>query len=112
MKLPNAEHATVDREKITDYLLNPAHPDNGGKAAFFLMHGFRREEWTTLATAVRRLAESVEVENSVESAHGHKYIINGSIETPTGKTPLVRTVWIVDTGQEVPRLVTAYPRDE
>ena len=32
MKLPNAENAVVEREKIADYLLNPAHPDNGGKA--------------------------------------------------------------------------------
>ena len=27
MKLPNAEHTIVEREKINDYLLNPAHPD-------------------------------------------------------------------------------------
>jgi hypothetical protein len=32
MKLPNADKAIIDREKIADYLLNPAHPDNGGKA--------------------------------------------------------------------------------
>ena len=35
MKLPNAEKAVVERTKITDYLLNAAHPDNGGKAEFF-----------------------------------------------------------------------------
>ena len=29
-KLPHAEKATVEREKIVDYLLNPAHPDNAG----------------------------------------------------------------------------------
>jgi len=34
MKLPNAEQAVIEQEKITDYPLNPAHPDNGGKAAF------------------------------------------------------------------------------
>ena len=27
MKLPNAEQAVVEREKIADYLLNPAHPE-------------------------------------------------------------------------------------
>jgi len=40
MKLPNAERAVVDREKIEEYVLNAAHPDNGGKAAFFLALGF------------------------------------------------------------------------
>ena len=32
MKLPNAHLAIVDQETIVDYLLNPAHPDNGGKS--------------------------------------------------------------------------------
>lgn len=41
MNLPNAERAIVEREKITDYLLDPAHPDNGGKAPFFEHLGFR-----------------------------------------------------------------------
>ena len=72
MKLPNAENAVVEREKIADYLLNPAHPDNGGKAPFFLSHGFRPDHWQTLATAFRRLAETTEVFKSVASAHGQK----------------------------------------
>ena len=45
MKLPNAEQAIVEQAKIVDYLLNPAHPDNGGKVAFFLSLGFNREAW-------------------------------------------------------------------
>jgi hypothetical protein len=42
----------------------------------------------------------------------HKYFLDGQIETPNGKTPLVRTVWIVDLGLDTPRLVTAYPQEE
>jgi len=112
MKLSNGEHAVVEQAKIVDYLLNAAHPDNGGKAAFFLSHGFRQDDWDTLAAALRRLAISVEVEKSVESPHGHKYIATGPLEAPSGKSPSVRTVWIVDAGEDAPRLVTAYPRDE
>ncbi len=112
MKLPNWENAVVDREKITDYLLNPAHPDNGGKASFFLSHGFRPDDWQTLAIAFRRLAEAVEVYKTVASVHGQKYIVDGPVEAPGGKTPKLRTVWIVDSGQTIPRLVTAYPQDE
>lgn len=29
--------------------------------------------------------------------------------TPDGRLPQVRSVWIVDSGKEVARLVTAYP---
>jgi len=49
MKLPSAHLALVDPEKIVDYLLNPAHPDNGGKAAFFVALGFSRDQWQPLA---------------------------------------------------------------
>lgn len=112
MTLPNADFAIVERAKIVEYLLNAAHPDNGGKAAFLLALGFRLEDWATLAAALRQLALNSPVSQSMETMHGKKYIIDGAIETPAGKTPVVRTVWIIDTGSEHPRLVTAYPHDE
>jgi hypothetical protein len=52
MKLPNSHLAIIEREKICEYLLNAAHPDNGGKALFFIALGFSREEWLTLASAL------------------------------------------------------------
>lgn len=112
MKLPNANLALVEREKITEYLLNPENPDNGGKAEFFMDLGFDPNEWETLAHAFRRLATTSSVSRSVESAHGKKYIVDAAIQTPGGKAPVVRTVWIVDSGETLPRLVTAYPHEE
>jgi len=110
MKLPNADKAVVERKKITDYLLNPAHPDNGGKAAFFEGLGFRRREWKTLAKALQALAMRTEVTTSTESPHGRKYVIIGRVASPSGNAAVVQTIWIVDKGQDVARLVTAYPR--
>jgi hypothetical protein len=52
MKLPNAENAVVERGKITEHLLNAAHPENGGKAAFFEALGFHREAPQASAEAV------------------------------------------------------------
>ena len=112
MKLPQADKAVVDQEKITGYLLNAAPPDNGGKAAFFQGLGFKPDDWLQLADAFRRLAESGEVHNSMATPHGHKYIVDGLVESPNGKSPVVRTVWIVDMGFDTPRLVTAYPQNE
>jgi hypothetical protein len=109
MKLPNADQAIVEREKIGDYLLNTEHPDNGGKAAFFLALGFSRDRWQQMAAALRQVAGNCPVSNNVASPHGMKYIVAGQIETPCSKRPLVLTVWIVDRGLDVPRLVTAYP---
>jgi hypothetical protein len=109
MKLPNAHLAVVDQDKITGYLLNSAHPDNGGKAPFFLALGFRSDDWQALAAALRELAGEMPVAKKMESPHGLKYIVDGQIETPGGRSPTVRTIWIIDQGLEIPRLVTAYP---
>jgi hypothetical protein len=112
MKLLNANKAVAEREKIADYLLNPAHPDNGGKAEFFEKLGFRRNEWETLASAFLALARKAEVARCLKSPHGQKYVIVGRIESPGGKSPLMQTIWIVDSGLDVARLVTAYPHKE
>ena len=112
MKLPNADKAIVEREKVDDYLLDSTHPDNGGKAQFFERLGFRRGEWKILADAFLALAHKAEVADSMKSPHGQKYVMVGRIESPNGKTVSVQTVWIVDKGSDVARLVTAYPRKE
>ena len=112
MKMPNAAKAVVEREKVADYLLNPAHPDNGGKAEFFGKLGFRRNEWEILAAALRTLAQTADAAHRTESPHGQKYVIVGRIEAPAGKAARVQTIWIVDKGLDVTRLVTAYPRKE
>ena len=109
MKLPNAENAIVKHEKITDYLLNAAHPDNGGKAAFFEALGFRREEPQALAEALLDLARRAEVTKSAASPHGRKYILIGQLKSPRGRTANVRTIWIIDKECDMARLVTAYP---
>ncbi len=112
MKLPRANLAVVNREKIMEYLLNREHPDNGGKAEFFIALGFNLNEWEILAESLRQLAVLSEVSRSMASPHGKKYIVDGQIETPIGKTPIVRTIWIVDTGESIARLVTAYPHED
>ena len=110
MKLPNANQAAVGRGKIADYLLNPVHPDNGGKADFFTQLGFHRERWEVLAAALKALAVSAEVTSASETPHGIKYTIAGRIQTPGGKSPLVQSIWIVDKNRDAARLVTACPR--
>ena len=112
MKLPNADKAVVEREKVQDYLLDSVHPDNGGKAQFFERLGFRQSEWKILADAFLAFAHKAEVTHSMKSPHGQKYVIVGRIKSPNGKTASVQTIWIMDKSLNVARLVTAYPRKE
>ena len=92
MRLPNAELAVVERAKITDYLLNPEHPDNGGKAAFFISLGFSQDDADRFADALRKLALRAEVTESVATKHGEKYIVDGELETLDAKEGWVRSI--------------------
>lgn len=114
MKLRNAHLATIDRSKVLDYLLNEAHPDNGGKARFFALLGFSREDPEHLIHALRDIAQHGEIVSSVESVHGQKHVVDGwlSVHTQEWRQWPIRTVWIIDRGAEAPRLVTAYPGKE
>jgi len=112
MKLPHANKVKVDREKVTGYLLCTSHPDGASKAAFFSRHGFTAEAWEVLAEALQNHGRSHLVCGSVPSPYGTRYSVDGPLETPDGRNPQVRTVWIVEHGSETPRLVTAYPVKE
>ena len=82
MRLPNVQVAVVEPEKIVDYILNPAHPDNGGKAVFFLGLGFRRDEWRSLAAALRKVAEGQLVAKSMASPHGGSILLTVESRPP------------------------------
>ena len=110
MRLPNAEKALVSKEKITAYLLSSAHGAGGGKARFFLRFGFTTEEWSVLADTLITHAVVNEVKIEEQTIFGKKYIIEGSMETPTGEKPVIRTIWFIGCDEFVPRFITAYPR--
>ena len=109
MRLPNAEHARVDRAKVVDYLLSPEHREGGPKAGFFLRFGFTRQRWEDLADELLAHAVSHEVVRVVPTEHGIRYVLDGILETPDGRNPTVRVVWQIDDEDDVPRLITAYP---
>ncbi|MEE9568097.1 MAG: hypothetical protein V3W37_01825 [Candidatus Binatia bacterium] len=58
---------------------------------------------------MKKHGRSHDVSASVESHHGTRYSIDGPLETPDGRNPKVRTVWVLAKRSKSPRLVTAYP---
>jgi hypothetical protein len=106
---PNRESAYIPREKLTNYLLAESHPIGKSKAKFFRSLGFDETNLKKLEQGLLSIAHFGEVVKQVESSHGTKYVMDGELETPTGATVSIKTVWIVDIGQEQPRFVTAYP---
>jgi hypothetical protein len=109
MKLPNVEASVVSEDKISGYLLSATHRDGRHKAAFFLGFGFTADVGQTLAAALVKHAADHEVAKAESTPFGTRYVVEGEIETPYGRTPSIRSVWFLESGQDVRRFVTAYP---
>jgi hypothetical protein len=110
LKLPNVGKAEVPKSKVVNYLLDLTNENGKTKARFFLAFGFTIEAWEAMAHALKHHANSHEVTKIEErSPFGVHYVIEGSIITPDGRNPTVRVVWIIDDGDDKPRLVSAYP---
>jgi hypothetical protein len=112
MQLPNKAKAYVPPGKLMGYLLSEAHAVGKSKAKFFRSLGFDEAAVTQLEEELLAVARTEEVEDFIPSPHGVKYIVDGSVKTPKGGVARLRTIWIIETGQENPRFVTAYPIEQ
>ncbi len=112
MKLPNYEHAVVPKAKITEYLLSSTHREGRSKAKLFTRFGFSASAWEVLAAALLRHAADHEVAKVEASPFGSRYVVEGILYAPDGRTPAIRSVWFIETGEHIPRLATAYPLEE
>ena len=80
VNLPNAKQALVEREKIVDYLLNPAHRYGASKARFFARFGFRVTQWKQLAETLREHGRTHEVARVRETGFGPRYMVDGELK--------------------------------
>lgn len=111
MRLPGSDRAVVDPAKVRDYLLSPEHPVGRTKARFFAALGFTRSAWPVFRAVLLDVAASGEAVPTPATSHGQKYEVHATIHGPSGREARIVTVWIVLSGEDFPRLVTAYPGD-
>lgn len=110
MRLPNRETAWVHPSKLTHYLLSETHEEGSGKAVFLRSVGFDESNVDLLEAGLLSIAKEEEVVSSETTPYGVKYVLLGTMATPSGATVELLTVWMIDSGQEAPRLITAYLR--
>jgi hypothetical protein len=108
--IPNAVRATIAAEKLTAYLLNPSHKRGGAKARLLLSLGYRTDAPHDLESDLRTQHLSLNPTRTSENAYGVAYEIEGPIRTPGGRVVRFVSIWQIDTGSHVPRLITMYPR--
>jgi hypothetical protein len=111
MKLPNGDKADVPLRKLLHYLLSPTHPVGRSKAKYFRSKGFNDESVETLRKALLMIAASEQVEEVVSTAYGVKYVIDGTLTSPTLAVLRIRTIGVMEEGVQIPRFVTAYPME-
>ena len=109
LKVPNRLRATIRTDKIVGYLLSSSHPRGRDKADFLTRFGFHTDWWLEVEAALRSHALRYDVAEIEETSYGIKYNVDGSLETPDGRNPVVRTVWQVDRGTSIPRFITLRP---
>lgn len=110
MVLPNSSKAVIAPEKLRDYLLSTAHPIGRYKSLFFRTMGYDQNNWRQLEAHLRDLL-SRPAEPLEATEYGAKFAITAPLTGPNGRMAEIVTIWIILAGEEMPRFVTAYPKD-
>ncbi len=109
MRLPHADAAVIDGDKLRSYLLSPTHPVGRFKARFFGRLGYRADDWKRLEADLRSQHLQHAAHPREKTAYGQKYEIRGRLVGPNGTAVELVSAWIIRAGEEAPRFVTAYP---
>jgi hypothetical protein len=106
--VPNADRAILDIRKIEDYCLNPAHPRGRHKARVFRdALGLSRSDAQWLREILLDGLQRGEAFELSSDALGRRW----RVDVPAArhdKSVVVRTVWIVRSGEQSPRFVTCW----
>jgi hypothetical protein len=107
-RLPNSERAILDLRKIEDYCLDAAHPRGRHKARLFreLLDLTRNDAGWLKAVLLDRVQNNEAVE-LVTDAFGGRWRVDVPVSRH-GRKAVIRTIWIVRTGESAPRFVTCW----
>lgn len=108
MLLPNADKAIIKPQKITDYVLNFEHFEGKNKARVFTsVLGLRKEHADYLINAIKEAILINDAVKETNSPFGARYIVDFDLAFEN-KSARVRTAWIIETADEIPKLTTCY----
>jgi hypothetical protein len=108
MKLPNADNAVVQIEKLREYSLNFLHPTGKHKAKVFRSaFGFEIGDAEFLRTVILEKTRTEDALFIMANSFGDHYFLDFHLEY-LGKSANIRTKWIVETGENYPRLTSCY----
>ncbi len=108
MGLPNSDAAIVDIRKLEEYCLNLSHPRGRHKARVFREAlDLERSDAAWLRGILLEAARTGEALQVAADAWGVCWRLDVAVRRH-GKSAVVRTIWIVRSGEDVPRFVTCW----
>jgi uncharacterized protein DUF6883 len=108
IRLPHGDQAILDMRKIEDYCLSPSHPRGRHKARVFREAlGFERSEAALLRDLLLEAARHGEAIQISEDGWGTQWRLDTAVRRQ-GKQGMPRSIWIVRTGESLPRFVTCW----
>jgi hypothetical protein len=106
--LPDWNEAALNIRKIEDYCLSPSHPRGRHKARVFREAlDLQRSDAGWLREVLLEAARSGEASQVAADAWGTHWRLDASVRRQ-GKSVVVRTIWIVRTGEIAPTFVTCW----
>ncbi|SRR5258706_3336434 len=108
MKLPNAERAIIDVEKLRDYCLSESHPRGKHKARVFAAKlGLNAGPANHLRDAILSAVVTEEAILDERDGYGQRYIVD-FLMSYSDNQALVRSAWIIRIGEDMPHLTSCY----
>lgn len=108
MRLPNGDQAVVDVRKLREYCLSPTHPRGRHKARVFAaVLGVELKDAELLRNALLKAAETADAVPGRTDRYGDRFIVDFEMTGPSGKG-IVRSLWMVRTGEIHPGMVTCF----
>ncbi|MBD0326235.1 MAG: hypothetical protein ICV68_07385 [Pyrinomonadaceae bacterium] len=112
MKLPNAERAVIDLEKLRDYSLNPNHPKGKHKARVFLAAlGLKADDAERLRGMIMEAILISEAKAQQPTIYGQRFVVDFYVtgfDKFVATTVTVRSAWIIRNGEDFPRLTSCF----
>src|SRR5712672_2034029 len=106
--LPNPDQAVLDIRKIEDYCLNPSHPRGRHKARVFREAlDLQRSDAAWLQDILLEAARSCEASPIATDEWGVHWRLDATVRRQDRRA-VVRTTWIVRTGEDRPIFVTCW----
>jgi hypothetical protein len=108
MRLPNADGAVVEIEKLRDYCLSASHPRGRHKARVFATAlGITAENAEELRDAILSAVISEDATSTEGDEYGQRFVVDFTLSRQ-GRQADIRTTWMIRTAEDYPRLTSCY----